>query len=425
MFVTPNFSPHPGTAFAKDYASLLEHYSSAFGVAFDRPSATYWPHTLVPEHFRLKLLDVFGFSADPIGSSEPALAELLEEVSPIAINLAVAGAASAYWPTMVMTQMMFPDRRDHELLEIAQQLRDGPLSLDLLGGSQVTKAIVNWGQKIARAPQHLTREDFEQICGVGLPIEYVVNLTQRASVQAHFAMCCSCGGVEDLASANVPLERLIGLKEFAAGAAENLTALPLGSGVENSARFELGQTSWVPNPYPLPDDAVYGPVLSELGWVPNLFKAVSQSPEYNQRHLYALKLLEQPLTSELKPRHHAMARFLTCLVLDSDYFLPTVKQQLARASNGNEASKLSEIRPPVSSWSDEDRMVLELSQKMVCSAHQITQEDVDSACVTMGWSDMGYVDFMNTVAVQDSLCRLANALGVVPDDRVLSFKPIQ
>ena len=424
MFVTPNFSPHPGAVFAKDYASLLEHYSSVFGVAFDRPSATYWPHTLVPEHFHLKLLDVFGFSADPVGSSEPALAELLEEVSPIAINLAVAGAASAYWPTIFMTQMMFPDRRDHELLEIARKLRVGPLSVELLGGSEVTKAIVDWGQKIAWAPQHLTREDFEQICRVGLPVEYVVNLTQRASVQAHFAMCCSCGGVDDLASANVPLERLIGLKEFAEGAAENLTALPLGSGFECSTKFEAAQTSWVPNLHPLPDDPVFGPVLSELGWVPNLFRAVSRSPEYNRRHLYALRLLEQPLTSELKPRHHAMARLLTCLVLDSDYFLPTAKQQFSRASDANEAFEFDETWVQDSNWCAEDRVVLELGQKIVCSAYQITQEDVHSACGTMGWSDLGYVDFMSTVAVQDSLCRLANALGVVPDDRVLSFRPI-
>ena len=73
-----------------------------------------------------------------------------------------------------------------------------------------------------------------------------------------------------------------------------------------------------------------------------------------------------------------------------------------------------------SDWSDEDRAALELTQKIVCNAYKITQEDVKSVCNTMGWSDVGYADFMNTIAVQDSLCRLANALGVTPDERPMS-----
>ena len=179
-----------------------------------------------------------------------------------------------------MIQMVFPDRSDQELLEIARQLREEPVSRDLFGGNEVTQAIAVWGQKIAWAPQHLTRQDFERICNVGLSVEHVVNLTQRASVQSHFAMGCSCGGADDLASANIPLKHLIGFKEFADGAKPNLTALPLNTDVKSSARFEVGHTSWVPKPELPLDDDVYAPVLSELGWVPNLFKAVSRSPEY-------------------------------------------------------------------------------------------------------------------------------------------------
>lgn len=420
MFIEPNFSPVPGTPYGNDYATLLEFYSNGFGVPFERPSATYWPHTLVPAHFHLKLLDALGFSAAPTAESDPSQTDILKDVSPLAINLAVGGASSAYWPTMVMIQMVFPDRSDEELLEIARQLREEPVSRDLFDGNGVTQAIAVWGQKIAWAPQHLSRQDFEQICNTGLPIEHVVNLTQRASVQSHFAMGCSCAGADDLASAKIPLKHLIGFKEFADGAQPNLTALPLNKDVEHSSRFEVGQTSWVPKPELPPDDDVYAPVLSELGWVPNLFKAVSRSPEYISRHLYALKLLEKPQTLELKSRHHAMARFLTCRILDSAYFLPTAKRYLSRITENDGLSVSIENWTSDSEWTDEDRAVLELGQKIVCHAYKITQEDVNSARTTMGWSDVGFADFMNTVAVQDSLCRLANALGVTPDDRPIS-----
>ena len=87
MFIEPNFSPVPGTPYASDYAKLLEHYSNGFGVPFDRPSATYWPHTLVPAHFHLKLLDMLGFSAVPATDSDPSKADILKDVSPITHKL--------------------------------------------------------------------------------------------------------------------------------------------------------------------------------------------------------------------------------------------------------------------------------------------------------------------------------------------------
>ena len=420
MFIEPNFSPVPGTPYGNDYASLTEHYSNLFGAPFDRPSATYWPHTLVPAHFHLKLLDALGFSAASTADSDPFQTDILKDVSPLAINLAVGGASSAYWPTMVMVQMVFPGRSDQELLEIARQLREEPVGRDLFDGNEATQALAAWGQKIAWAPQHLTRQDFEQICGIGLSAEHVVNLTQRASVQSHFAMGCSCAGADNLASANLPLRQLIGFEEFADGAQPNLTALPRNRDVEYSTGFEAGQTSWVPKPDLPLDDDVYAPVLSELGWVPNLFKAVGRAPEYISRHLHALNLLEKPQTPELKSGHHAMARLLTCRVLGSAYFLPTAKHLLSRITGNDGLSDSIDNWTSDSEWTDEDRAVLAFGQKIVCNAYKITQEDVNSVRSTMGWSDVGFADFMNTVAVQDSLCRLANALGVTPDDRPIS-----
>ena len=59
-------------------------------------------------------------------------------------------------------------------------------------------------------------------------------------------------------------------------------------------------------------------------------------------------------------------------------------------------------------------MVLEFARKTACSTYKITEKDAVSLR-EVGLDDEAYVDILNTVSIQTSLDRLANALGVRPD----------
>ena len=122
MYLTPDFLPQEGGPFAQDYKALLELYSANFNQPVERPVATYWPHTLVPAYFRLKLFDAKAFSHrdDDAAVTEDGVVDF----TPLLTNLACAGAMSSYWPTMIMSQMLFPDLLEEGLLGVCERLRD-------------------------------------------------------------------------------------------------------------------------------------------------------------------------------------------------------------------------------------------------------------------------------------------------------------
>ena len=60
------------------------------------------------------------------------------------------------------------------------------------------------------------------------------------------------------------------------------------------------------------------------------------------------------------------------------------------------------------------KIVLRFVDKVVLHAYKITAKDSESFHA-FGLDDETYVDVLNTVSIQSSMDRLANALGVAPE----------
>jgi alkylhydroperoxidase family enzyme len=70
--------------------------------------------------------------------------------------------------------------------------------------------------------------------------------------------------------------------------------------------------------------------------------------------------------------------------------------------------------PLDSGWRPADRVVLDLAGRFVRNTYKVTEKDAISLR-EVGLDDEAYIDILNTVAIQTSLDRLANTLGVAPD----------
>lgn len=417
MYLTPNFLPVEGSQYAADYKALLELYTANFNQPVERPLATYWAHTIVPEYFRLKLLDAAAFSHrdNDAGDSEDGV----PDYTPLLTNLACAGAMSSYWPTMVMCQMLFPGRSAEELMLICDRLRAGDDGLFGLIEDNRYLAIMRWAKKIGQDPASITVDDLSALSNVGLNEKEIARVAQTAAVQAHFAMCCSAAGVEEVIEGFLmPVMKFVERDEFASGADEYLTCQ------QDTHGFSKNQ--WGSKLNEVDNDASNGSpyrrsINDELGWVPNIFEAVRPSPEFKDRHIYALKVLDKPQTNEFSGRHHAIARYLVCRMHDCSYFRATTEQNLIDLDGSGAVLNELQGENDGAELSTRDKFVASLTKTLTCHAHKTTERDVAAARSIMEWGDAGFVDFMNTVAIQDSFCRLSLALRVAPDDHILRF----
>ena len=419
MYLTANFRPKAGSEYARDYAALLDLYSTNFGQSVERPVATYWPHTIVPAYFRLKLLDARAFNHRD--SDNPAPDDGAQDYTPLLTNLACAGAMSAYWPTMVMCQMLFPGLTTEELFGICERLRAPDDDLAGLVEDARFSAIMRWAKRIAQDPKAISRKDFAELGKAGLSPRDIARVTQTAAVQAHFAMVCSAAGVEAVIDGFLlPVKKFVELDPFVDGADDSLTCC-LESEVSPSLQNDSKELISLLSDEKTCETACLDLVRKELGWLPNLLKVACHYPEFIERHLYALSVLDKPQTPEFDPRHHSIARYLVTRFHQCPYFFATTEQNLIDVDEGT--ALLAEVKKgnEGGSLSEKDSLVCALTRKLVCNAYRTKAQDVEMARSIMGWSDAGYVDFVNTVAIQDSFCRLVLALHVVPDDRLLRF----
>lgn len=157
---------------------------------------------------------------------------------------------------------------------------------------------------------------------------------------------------------------------------------------------------------------------SRYGMVPNLFAAVSASPDFYPRQQLALDLLERPQSGELSASMHALVRAATVALNQCDYFVPTVKALLELRSE-REINYAELVPDPMAVASnDQERVVLAFADKLIRNPYKITEKDA-MGFRAVGLNDVAYVDVYNTVAIQTSLDRLANCIGVLPDSRAL------
>lgn len=81
--------------------------------------------------------------------------------------------------------------------------------------------------------------------------------------------------------------------------------------------------------------------------------------------------------------------------------------------------------PSAIAVNDQERAVLAFAEKLIRNPYKITAKDAQSFR-DAGLDDSAYVDVYNTVAIQTSLDRLANCIGVLADSELLltERKPI-
>jgi hypothetical protein len=98
----------------------------------------------------------------------------------------------------------------------------------------------------------------------------------------------------------------------------------------------------------------------------------------------------------------------------SDYFEPTARALLCRETQGVEDFDALRTDPIERVQDQQSQVVLQFVHKMVKNAYKITGKDAQSFR-DAGLSDETYVEVFNTVAIQQSLDRLANCIGVAAD----------
>jgi uncharacterized peroxidase-related enzyme len=295
-----------------------------------------------------------------------------------------------------------PDTRD-ALLEDPSTAPIPPLHRELF----------RFAEKFVRGSWTMSPQDLQRLRDAGLSDADVVHWATLGSTQSWFTMSADGGGI--------PME------------GDALTGTGVGrtrASYESSREGLLAASSEVaaPDAPPADDGVAWVPVYESstefqeaaswaeqrYGQVPNLLRAVSLQPSFYRRHQLALELLEAPQSESLSARQHAMVRVLVSHLNRCRYSEPTSTALLAR--EGVDPGLLDRLRqePLGADWDPADRVVLGLAAKLARNAYKVTEKDA-IALREAGLDDEAYVDILNTVSIQTSLDRLANALGVRPD----------
>lgn len=279
------------------------------------------------------------------------------------------------------------------------------------------RELFRFAEKFVRRSWAMTSQDLDRLREADLPESEIVHWASLGSTQSWFTMSADGGGVPlddgTLTGSVVGRRR----EEYEAQRGGLLAASP-GAGTVHPLPADDG-VSWTD--LDETDEACLDAAdwaRERYGFVPNLFRAVSLRPAFFRRHQLALELLEAPQSESLSARQHAMVRVLVSKLNRSRYSEPTSTALWLRV--GGEPALLDRLRedPQDSDWSPEDRAVLRLATKFARNTYKITEKDAGSLR-DVGLDDEAYVDILNTVSIQTSLDRLANALGVRPDSAPL------
>jgi uncharacterized peroxidase-related enzyme len=275
------------------------------------------------------------------------------------------------------------------------------------------RELFRFAERFVRGSWTTTPQDLQRLREAGLSDREIVRWATLGSTQTWFTMSADGGGVplegDALTGSGVGRQRETygATPEGLLAAASDATGPSAALGGRDIAWVETEESGdeyretarWAEQRY---------------GCVPNLLRAVSLQPAFYRRHRLALELLEAPRSASLSPRHHAMIRVLVSHSNRSRYSEPTSTALLLQV--GGERALIDRLReePCGSDWSPIDRAVLELAARFARNAYKVTEKDAISLR-EVGLDDEAYVDILNTVSIQTSLDRLANALGVRPD----------
>ena len=277
---------------------------------------------------------------------------------------------------------------------------------------ELHKAMFRWVERFVGRSWEMTANDTQALRDAGISEDEIVGWANIACLQTWWVMSADGGGIplEGNAVTGPAVQRP---REFYEAAREGLTAS--APGVPASAAAAASGPAWVGTDESQPDYCKAADwAEARYGFVPNLLRAVSLRADVLPRHTLALELLERPQSSSLGARRHAMVRTLVSSLNRCAYSAETTRSLLARAADEPDLHPRVTEGYATQGFPAEDRVVLDFAAKMARNAYKLTDKDAQSFR-DCGLDDEAYVDVLNTVSIQTSFDRLANALGVVPD----------
>lgn len=260
-------------------------------------------------------------------------------------------------------------------------------------------------------------DDIVALRSAGLDDRDIVDWAQVASLQTWLVMSADGGGVS--LDSGASHGQAVGFRRADYhGAEAGLTAAGIKAQSINCPAPANG-LAWIDANT---DDKIYQETAcwatDRYGFVPNLLKAESISPGHYELHQEALSLLDKPQSKSLSSRQHAMVRALVSTLNRCAYSADTTRQYLLNETSDDNLANAITSDYRQYDFDKQDKLILDFATKMACNSYKVVPEDAE-AFTEAGLDHEAYVDVLNTTSIQTSLDRLANVLGVVPDEKPL------
>lgn len=304
-----------------------------------------------------------------------------------------------------MLPTIYPDA------EIAKAVGEDPSTADI---PEMHKAMFSMAERFVKHSWTSTADDIQHLRDLGVCDLDISEWLQIASIQTWFTNSADAGGIPMEGNAITgPVMRHERAFYHESPPANGAQIQSSGADTATSACA----TGWLSAPCEGEDFASCAAWSNErYGFVPNLMQGLSACADFYSRHQLALELLERPQSDSLPDSLHALVRARVIAMNNSHYFMPTAQAMLDRSSPGVMMSDLASDAFAVED--PNNQMVLDFVAKMVRNPYKIVADDAQRFR-DAGFDDESYIDVFNTVAIQTSLDRLANSIGVSADDRPL------
>lgn len=295
---------------------------------------------------------------------------------------------------------------------IAASIVEDPSTADI---PDLHKAMYAWISKFVRDSWDMGPGDIQTLRERGVDDHEIVVWAQIGALQTYLVMMGDGGGVALDHGQTVGPVVGRGRQDYTSTTGIELASSGGGVATPHAARAD----AWVVPGQSSPHyEQAEQWAQRRYGFVPNLFKAVIGEPRFLRCNMSALELLEAPQSAALSPRQHALVRAFVSSLNRSAYSAVTTRALLQRFPDGDPLyDKVTREWDP-DSWDSADRLVLSFAFKVARNAYKIVARDAETFREA-GLGDEGYVDVLNTVAIQTGLDRLTNALGVRADDSPL------
>ncbi len=181
----------------------------------------------------------------------------------------------------------------------------------------------------------------------------------------------------------------------------------------------MKQPSWlrVPDPDELPGDvqALFEKAEAKNGFVPNVMRVFSLTPEHFMRWFHYYDFLVRNEESELSRDEREMLALVVSSENKCEYCLATHSAYLRELRGDAVLPDVLIHNYRRAELSERERALLDFAYKMTTTSEALDKEDVE-ALRSVGLSDEAIFEAAQVAAMFSFTNRLANALGWVPNE---------